>query len=291
MLSRYVSPRLWIKLIRSIAVDASDRLFLTDGQTVFAIKDGVPSIYLTAAAIQDAMGVATIFIIGIDTDSEGSLFLAVSGASAAGFIFTTARILVSSAVDTVAPLYELPPAMSPTNISVISRSKILVVDGRSTARGLYAVGGDGAQMLYDQHAANWNGDCGAYAFSATSDGFFFYLAGCGGNLLLGGRDDGSGVGVLPAQTTNLDRNLNFVGLGSDGSDAAIVNAGDFFYHVDQAGNYSKLSVSPPPSKVAASDTGAGLNGFSIRNVAITTTHTCTIFVAVPEGFVYQARPQ
>ena len=184
---KWLTPTIWTKLKRAIAVDTTGRIFVTDGATVFAVSDqGVPSIYLTATELLAAIGstISSPDIESLDVDADGKLYLLDRSLKE--------QIFLSPAAHSVAKFNDLAGLTFPKLISVVSPDRILVVH----SDGLSEVTAAGVKSIYPRETLGGSTDCFSEAFGARRDGFVYYAPGCTGNDLNGGKSDGTGIGVL-----------------------------------------------------------------------------------------------
>jgi hypothetical protein len=160
-------------------------------------------------------------------------------------------------------------------------------DALVTGDGLNVITVNGESRIYDSHVANWSDDCEARALTALQDGYFYYLPGCNGSPVLGGRDDGSGVAVV-AQWTDLGElpAANFASVGRAPRQGAVVLSDSAFYYFDEGGARLRLDVTPQPTDVV-DDITPNL-GFYSCVVAVGPTKI--LYVACPHH-LYRAVPQ
>ncbi|WP_148314160.1 hypothetical protein [Sorangium cellulosum] len=271
-LSEYVGPQIWTQLTRTAAVDAADRLFVTDGQTVFVVEDGVPSIYLSPADLQPAN--ADAGIISMDVGPDDRLYILDRG--------VPAQILVSRGPHDVSILHgDLSAARTfPALLAVESPDRIFVV---SHYDGLFEVTPNGIDLLYGESAIDASG-CAAEDLAVSQDGRLFYLPGCNGSPLLSGLTDGSGVGILKHEDA-LDEYYfwMFGGIARNPPGGVMVNLVGTIYHIGTDGTATELNTTP-----TLNDVTADWIDFHARPIEVGPTgnvyviSTETIYRAVPD---------
>ena len=216
----------------------SGRLFVTDGQTVFVIKDGVPSIYLSLADLQSTS--ADPVVTSMDVGPDCLLYILDGGLAE--------NILVSKGPHDVSLLYDDLTAAStfPARIAVESPDRIFVL---SHYDGLFEVTPNGINLLYGKSAID-AGNCAAEDLAVSQDGRLFYLPGCNGSPVLSGKTDGSGVGILK----NVD-DLNeyyfwmFSGIARNPPGGVMVNLVGTIYHLGTDGTATELNTTPTLEKI------------------------------------------
>lgn len=227
----YVGPAIWTVLTRATAIDA-DRLFVTDGQNVFVVEDGVPSVYLSLSdlsAVSDYPHVASM-----DVGPDGRLYI---------LVYFPYQILVSDAPH-VFSIHrdDLSAAEAyPALMGVETADRIMVV---SHNHGMYEVTPGGVSLLYDDGAIQTQ-NCEAEDLALSQDGWLYYLPGCNGSPVLSGKTDGSGVGELedPDDLGEYDR-WNFGGIARNPPGGVMVNLVGTLYHLAVDGSATELDTTP-----------------------------------------------
>jgi hypothetical protein len=104
--------------------------------------------------------------------------------------------------------------------------------------------GNGSQTrIYPSSSANWT--AGQNSLAVDRDGFLYYVSGANSASLVGGLDDGSGLGVLvQASTLNELYYWNFEAVAIHPAGGAAVKMGGAIYHFDRAGNCHRVISSP-----------------------------------------------
>ncbi len=279
-LKEYVglSKMLWKGLGHASAVDSTGRLFVSDGDVVYAIKDGVPSIYLSHAELHSASGNDDPGVASLDVGPDDRLYI-LDG-------YYPYNILVSQGPHDVAfHLAVDNDALNwPDHIGAESSDRILLV----TSNGeLYEITSVGTKQLYKDAAFQGALGCGVHDFAVTQDGYFYYLPGCTVSPLLGGTTDGGGVDVI-AKLKDLNEYYfwNFGGIARHPKGGAMVNLTGAAYYFDKLGQPTELSMTPSMDAIKAT------------SLEFPLFHGCPIEVG-PSGEIYliggdriyQATPQ
>ncbi len=231
-LEHWVGPQIWSGLTRSTAVDLQDRVYVTDGAAIFVVDDGVPSMYLShnelTAFDDDAE------VIDMDVGPDGNLYILLGDFSPS--------ILVSSAphsaavhIDGVADPY------SASRMAVESPDRILLV---TTFDGMLAVSAGGVTSIYPDEALGGSG-CLGEDVAASQDGYVYYLPGCNGTPVLGGKSDGSGLGIL-GDPDDLGEYYfwMFGGLARNPPGGTVVNLVGTIYHFTIDGVATEVNTTP-----------------------------------------------
>lgn len=236
-LSEYVAlpQTLWKGLGHASAIDSTGRLFVSDGQVVYAIKNGVPSIYLSEDDL-DATNPAFLHSVkSLDVGPDDRLYILDD------FPY---NILVSQGPhDVVLHLTVDGGSVAwPDHIGVESPDRVLLV---TNSGGLYEVTSRGTKQVYADSSFPGAAGCGATDFEVTQDGYFYFLPGCTVSPLLGGTTDGGGVGVV-AKLSDLTQYSTwwFGGVARHPSGGAVANLGDTALYFDKSGSPTNLSMSP-----------------------------------------------
>ena len=236
-LTEYVGlpQTLWKGLLHISAIDSTGRLFVSDGDVVYAIKDGVPSIYLSQADLNATDPAFLHSVKSLDVGPDDLLYILDD---------SPYNILVSQGPHDVA-LYLTVDGVSlswPEHIGVESLDRVLLV---TTHGALYEITATGTKQVYLDSAFPDAAGCTIRDFAASQDGYFYCLPGCTGSPIVGGTTDGGGVGVL-AKLSDLNENYAwwFGGLARHPKGGVVVNLIGTAYYFDKSGKPTELSMSP-----------------------------------------------
>jgi hypothetical protein len=245
VLSEYVGPKIWTNLERATAVNSSDRLFVTDGQTVFAVDDGAPSIYLTIDDLKAATSAGTEVEVGsLDVGPDDRLYVLDTAAN---------HILVSDAPHNATLLYgDLQGKQTlgfPALIGVESPDRILMI---SHYDGLSAITPGGVSLVYGEKALLDVEGCASEDLAVSPKGRLWYLPGCNGSPLLGGLSDGSGVGIISTNKSLGETYWwGFNGIARDPHGGVVANVTGAVYRFEDGGPAVKLAITPTPAEIAS----------------------------------------
>ncbi len=187
-LAKYAESELWSDLERAIAIDSDDVIYLTDGDQVYAVAEGMVSIYLSTADLEEVVGAGYVRIGFIDVGPDDRLYILNNP------VVQPAAILASSGRGDVAVHFEdfdEGPGI-PHQIGVESPERILLV---TLYDGLFAITDTGSTEVYSQTEFQGGTDCGSEAF-VVDGADYYYQPGCNGDDLFAGRNDGSSSGLL-----------------------------------------------------------------------------------------------
>jgi len=221
----YAGPVVWTSLGKSAAVDSQDRLYVTNGTTVYRVENGTASIYLSASDLTAQVG-NVIQIDDLDVASDDRLYLMISRFNGDG-------IYVSDVPGQIAPHFDLGTVPGFLfDMNMVSPDRALISVGYD---GLYEADALGARRVYDNTLVGVS-DCATPDLAAMPTGYFFYSPGCNGSVLRGGKTDGSGVGMLH-QTADMNLGYwpNFEGFGRDPKGGIMLNGLWEVFHVDEGG--------------------------------------------------------
>ncbi|MFS8065548.1 MAG: hypothetical protein ACMG6S_04165, partial [Byssovorax sp.] len=266
-LKEYVglSKMLWKGLGHASAVDSTGRLFVSDGDVVYAIKDGVPSIYLSHAELHSASGNDDPGVASLDVGPDDRLYILDS--------YYPYNILVSQGPHDVAfHLAVDNDALNwPEHIGAESSGRILLVTSNG---GLYEITSEGTNQLYTDAAFEGALGCGVHDFAVSQDGDFYYIPNCNGSPLLGGATDGSGVDTV-AKLKDLNEYYfwSFGGVARHPEGGAMVNLTGTAYYFDKLGQATELSMKP------------SMNTIKATSLEFPLFHDCPIEVG-PSGEIY-----
>jgi hypothetical protein len=230
-------PTIWTYLKRTLAVDSLDQVYVTSGSTIFRVKDKVPVIFLNAATIKAATGSsADLDIRNIDVGPDNNLYF-LEG--------TSGKILVSDQNGQVRIHRDLRGIPGfPQRISVIDADSILLIN---LYDGLYLVKGSGNSLLYDNSLVLGGTNCGTEDLAADAGGSFSYLPGCNGSPMVGGKSDGTGVGILLTNSISVGLTSwwNFSGVSRDPAGGFIANVGgSCILRITAQGQYEIIHTDP-----------------------------------------------
>jgi hypothetical protein len=284
-LAEYVQATVWSSLAPTSAIDSTGRLFLTDGQTVFMVADGIASIYLDHADLEAAYGGASVInpIISLDVGPDDRLYILVR-------VFPN-DVLVSSGPHNLAVhvTWDITKTMpGPRRLAVENPSRVLIItiDG-----GLYAITPEGTEEIYSKFTT-YGDDCDNSDFTTSHDGYFYYTEGCNFTPLFGGKTDGTGAGVIKTVTDvdgfpdGGDFEGDFDGLAPYKGGGAVVNFVNKALYLDESGKVTELSMTPPMSQFEE-----GMSGSLIfRNNRIEIDPAGDIYFIGVQN-IYKATPQ
>lgn len=235
-----VGPEIWTYLKDTIAVDCIDRVYVTNGSTIYRIVNGSPSTYLSANDILLALGEINIDandleITSIDVGPDGRVYI-LEGRSD--------KILVSESFGSVEVHRDISDIHGfPVLIGVVNQDFILLIN---LYDGLWKITPNGNTLLYDDNLVLGGTNCGSEDFAVSYDGFFCYLPGCLRSPIIGGRSDGSGAGIL-AEVNDINQNNSWWGFGGVGRDLRggfIVNFEGIILHFKKNGHWKIIETIP-----------------------------------------------
>ena len=238
-LTEYVSlpQTLWKSLGHAAALDSTGRLFVSDGKVVYAIKDGVPSIYLTYAELKIAASDELPSIESLDVGPDDRLYI-LNGGGPYNILVSHGPHDAALHVTVGAGILQWPPS-----IGVETPDRILIVNGTG---GLYAITPGGTKLVYKESTFQGGTSCAYQDFTVSQDGELYYLPGCNGSPLLGGKTDGSGIDFVK-EVGELQPNAfwPFSGVAHHPQGGVVANLGEAAYYFDKSGNPTQLSMTPP----------------------------------------------
>jgi hypothetical protein len=273
-LTEYVGPAIWTSLTRASAIDSSERLFLSDGSTIYVVENGVPSVWLTAAETDSAIPGNGTQIDTMDVGPDDKLYVGHTGAEGV--------ILVSDAPHSIAMAYQHPQLVDVGRLGVESPDRFLVAS--PATQSILDCTPQGVSVVYsNQDTGTGNG---SEDIALSLDGFMFYLPGGGSDPLLGGKTDGSGLGVLSDfDSLNEPQQWAFNGVARDPAGGAVLNVTGTVYHALLDGTMTEVPMSPTLEEMAFTE-GDPL-AFFFRPIevgvsgAIYVTSKTTVYKAVP----------
>lgn len=211
-------PTVWTQLKRTIVVDSQDQVYVTSGTTIFRINGNGPSMYLSSAAIAAAIGNGTtpsmLEITSIDVGPDNKLYILEA---------FRGKILVSNGPGDVTVHRELSGLPGfPHLLGVIDADNILLIN---LYDGLWQIKGSGNTLLYDSSLVLGGTNNSGEGLAVRFDGSFAYLPGIGNSPLVGGKSDGSGVGILLSNSIDvgLKNPWMFSGIGRNPAGGYLVN--------------------------------------------------------------------
>jgi hypothetical protein len=182
----YASDALWGGLLeRTIAVDSSGVVYVTDGDQVYSIENGIPSVYISEAEFPATPYTGSISYLDVGPDDRL-------------YILRLLDILVSSAPGEASVHFdELRGGRNflPHQIGVESADRILLV---TLYDGLFAVTADDVTEVHPDDTFHGGNNCGSEDFQVDGT-HFYYLPGCNssiGHTVFSGPLDGSPMGAL-----------------------------------------------------------------------------------------------
>jgi hypothetical protein len=237
--SRLVGPTMWTQLINSAAVDSRERIYVSDGENVYAVDGGNPSLYLSQADLMVVGGNLPPRIQSLDVGPDGRLYLLVGSS-----------LVVSTASHQAAVQRDLSSLIAMW-IGVVDNDNVLVLDYPDA--GIYRVTASAVTLLYSGAQVQGASDCSSQSLAAQRDGVFAYLPGCNGSPLISGKLDGSGIGILLMSELSprfYADNFNSVTRSPSGGFVLSVenNAGTWnegLIKIDEKGNWSPIDTQPP----------------------------------------------
>ena len=181
-----LGPGVWTSLVNTAAVDSRERLYVSDGSSIFVVQNASASVYLSGAAIAAASPDGSDAVQSLDVGPDDTLY----------FLSGT-RIFGSSGAGQVSLLHELKGPYVHW-LGVVDANRMIVFD--YYLGGAEAVTPAGEALLYDGGTVMGATDCAAESVATQRDGVFFYLPGCNEYPLVAGNFDGSGAAVLLQST-------------------------------------------------------------------------------------------
>jgi hypothetical protein len=244
--SKWLGANSWTALTLTIAVDSAERVYLTDSDNIFqADASGVQKLYAKSSLDQD-FGATAWGISALDVSPEGRLFALVDLSSST---FTT-TLFAADASGHLRPFADFKPFWPFTTvISAVSSDYVL-----APFDNLYCVTSNGMAALYGAIPAQYPAVSAWDTYGCSSRGitneingsYLYYLPGCNGSPLVGGRTDGTRVSELwsPRNTSEVPSS-NFWSLARAPRGGAIVNAGTTVFYVDEL-EHVPLNITPAP---------------------------------------------
>lgn len=256
--SKLAGPTNWTFLARAITVDGQDGVYVTSGSTIFRVDHTGPSVYLDAATIAAAIGggadPSLLDIMSLDVGPDQKLY----------FLDRMYRkILVSSAPGGAAVHRDLSGISGfPWYIGVVDENDILLIN---LYDGMWSITDTGNTLLYDSSLVLGGNNCGTEGLAVRPDGYFAYLPGCNGSPVVGGKADGTQVGLL--LTNSIDVGLsdfwNFSGVGRDPAGGYVLNInGARLLHATTDSQYELIPVNPELDTLATDMEGDSLAFYS-----------------------------
>jgi hypothetical protein len=245
--TKWLTPDMWTNLTLTIAVDGTERVYVTDSDNIFqADTTGVRKLYAKSTLDQD-FGATAWGIAYLDVSPDGRLFALVDLSSST---FTTSLFAADGAghLRLFADFKSFWPFY--TVIAAVSSDYVL-----APFDNLYCVTSGGLATLYGPIQAPfpavdaWDtyGCSGRGITNELNGSYLYYLPGCNGSPLVGGRTDGSGVSELwsPRDTSEVPSS-NFWSVGRAPHGGMIVNADTTVFYVDDR-MHLRLNITPAPA--------------------------------------------
>ncbi len=161
-LAEYMPATIWPSMLPTSAIDSTGRLFVTDGQIVYALVDGVASIYLSHADLNATFPDpdANITVTSLDVGPDDRLYMLSGG--------YPDRVLVSSGPHNVTVHMTWTDVETPQvlrRLAVESPDRILII---TKGCGLYAMTPEGTKQIYYNITLDpVNADCDSADFIGT----------------------------------------------------------------------------------------------------------------------------
>jgi hypothetical protein len=243
-ISRWLPPDMWDAMSSTVAVDSAGLVYLSDLKSIYvADTAGVRVLYPASQLAQD-IGTADYTVGKIDFSADGRLFAVID-------ITTPTPTSALYAADGQGHLRLFRDFKSfwpnrPT-IAVVSADAVLVPFDK-----LYCVTSAamaplfGARSTQTPPVTNWDDyNCSGRTIATEAGGsFFYFLPGCTGSPLVGGRSDGSGLSVIwNLQATGDFPTLGLWTIGRAPHGGVIANLEKALYYVDDA-THMRLNVTP-----------------------------------------------
>jgi hypothetical protein len=165
-----------------IAVDATGRVYLTDGVSVYTVDGSTVDVYLNEADRSAIEPGRFAGFLDLDIGPDGLLY-----------VLTSDGIIRSSAAHQGELLRDLSDIIYPAFLGVISDSLIGVINHYD---GYYGIEPSGNTMIYGSDRVLGGTDCACEDLAVARSGVFLYQPGCNGSPLVKGTSDGTAVGVL-----------------------------------------------------------------------------------------------
>ena len=269
---------LWKGLGHASAIDSTERLFVSDGKIVYAIKDGVPEIYLSNADLKSATNNDLPGVASLDVGPDDRLYI-LDGSFPYNILVSQGPHDVALHLTVDADTLNWPP-----NIGVESPDRILLVNGTG---GLYEITPGSTKLVYEESTFQGGTSCGGEDFAVSQDGDFYYLPGCNGSPLLGGKTDGSGVAFI--ETVGDLKGIYFWGFGGVAhhpKGGAVANLAEAAYYFDKSGTPTKLSMTPSMDTIKG--TGIAVSLFHGRPIEVS---PAGVIYLIGADRIYRATPQ
>lgn len=205
---RVAGPGIWTDLIRAIAADDSGAVYVSDGQRVFRVVDGVPEVFLMPDELDPA---GDPRIEDLTVDDAGNVAVLFRWGMVRFFSRDRSMIAEHDFTDFIFPGYIA--ARSPTDVVVVSREGLVHVEGSVGPAVLYEEEDMGGSTI----------SCAAEAVAMARDRVY-YLPGCNGTPIYAGMRDGSSMEQLIDRHA-LEPMLGFVmfdGIAAHPSDGLVV---------------------------------------------------------------------
>ncbi len=179
----------WSTLGPSLAVDSQERVFFSTGSDVFVVDEDGPSVYLSAADLQDAAGDSEVQIRDLDVGPDDDLLYLLTA-------YPPYRILVAERPGDVwvhlESVFEAGGYAAPSLIGVESTDRILVLDQLS---GILEVTTEDVSVLYGREgSSNYRigTECPCEDLAVSLDREVYYLPGCASSPVLRGPTEPGG---------------------------------------------------------------------------------------------------
>lgn len=278
-LKEYVRPVIWTSLSKGMVVDKDETLFLTDGLQIYSVSDGEPSIHLTAEDIRTVLeDDYNVQIKSIDVGPDNKLYLLTNLPNTILVTETANQVSVHRDNLSGTPYYGYPGL-----IGVETADRILLVAYYND--GIYEITEDAVDQLYTSATSQGGTDCDCENFVVSQSGFLWYVPGCIDSPLLGGKTDGSGMGILATEDDfNVDYHWSISGLARDSNGDALVHLEGRIFKVNQNGVFREVLTEP-----SLEDLADELDiGFHCTSMAVCPSGT--IYIAGDDQVVYQVLP-
>jgi hypothetical protein len=228
--------------VAGMAVDAQERVYLSDNNNVYLVSCESVSVYMTAAEAAYIAGVSSVGgIQDLDIAPDGSLYILLWDA-----------IVRSTAPHQVEVFKQFASNTLPHRLGVIDNERVAVTDDN----GLTVYSATGAQLAFLDSQIDGGQGCAVEDLTTAPSGIFLYAPGCNLWPLLRGNVDGLQISAISTQANMLNDNFICSARDPSGGFFTVVRNLDnqpTLYHVDETapGASAFVPVTTSPSLIEA----------------------------------------